>query len=127
MIKASITWYGKSILSLTCCLLPVAFLIWSSAKGHEINAGSLKYPWTGGLNSCQYGSIDLNGDGIRDLVIFDRHGNRILPFINDGTPGLNGYSFHPEYVKYFPDLHDWVIFKDYDYDGNQDNLTYSSG
>jgi hypothetical protein len=87
----------------------------------------LKYPWAGGMNSCQFGSIDLNLDGKSDLVIFDRHGNRILPFINEGSTGEINYSFHPEYASLFPDLHDWVIFVDYNCDGKQDIFTYSLG
>lgn len=87
----------------------------------------LKYPWAGGLNSCQFGQIDINLDGIPDLVIFDRHGNRILPFINKGTPGIPDYEFHPEFASLFPDLHDWVIFADYNRDGKQDIFTYSLG
>ena len=85
-----------------------------------MNSGTLKYPWAGGLNSCQFGTIDLNLDGKDDLVIFDRLGNRIIPFINNGIPGLDGYSWQPEYVDLFPDLHDWVIFADYNRDGKQD-------
>ncbi len=87
----------------------------------------LKYPWAGGLNSCQFGQIDINLDGIPDLVIFDRHGNRILPFINKGTPGIPDYEFHPELASLFPDLHDWVIFADYNRDSKQDIFTYSLG
>ena len=32
----------------------------------------LKNPWAGGLNSPQFSQIDLNGDGIKDLVLFER-------------------------------------------------------
>lgn len=88
---------------------------------------SLKYPWAGGLNSCQFGNIDLNLDGKPDLVIFDRFGNRILPFINEGSAGEIRYSWHPEYASLFPDLHDWVIFADYNCDGKPDIFTYSLG
>ncbi|MGA2822068.1 MAG: T9SS type A sorting domain-containing protein [Bacteroidales bacterium] len=87
----------------------------------------LKYPWAGGLNSCQFGKIDINLDGIEDLVIFDRQGNRILPFINEGIPDSISYSFHPELVSLFPELHDWVFFYDYDCDGKKDIFTYGNG
>ncbi|MDP4281889.1 MAG: T9SS type A sorting domain-containing protein [Bacteroidota bacterium] len=97
----------------------------SFSQSKEI--ANLRYPWAGGLNSCQFGTIDLNLDGIPDLVIFDRHGNRILPFINEGIKDTIRYTYHPEYVSYFPDLHDWVIFADYDGDGKQDIFTYSLG
>jgi hypothetical protein len=87
----------------------------------------LEYPWAGGLNSPQFGKIDINLDGIKDLVIFDRQGNRILPFINEGIPDSVSYSFHPELASLFPDLHDWVYFYDYDCDGKEDIFTYGNG
>ena len=79
------------------------------------------------MNSCQFGSVDINLDGKPDLIIFDRFGNRILPFINEGFMGEIRYSFHPESSSLFPDLHDWVIFTDYNCDGKQDIFTYSLG
>ena len=87
----------------------------------------LQFPWAGGMNSCQFGVIDINRDGKPDLVIFDRFGNRILPFINEGSTGEIRYSYHPELTSCFPDLHDWVIFADYNCDGKQDIFTYSLG
>ena len=111
--------------SLVICLL---FLCLSGTSvGQNIPAGILRYPWAGGLNSCQFGKIDLDLDGIDDLVVFDRHGNRVLPFINNGSPGLEGYSCQCEYAALLPELHDWVIFADYDRDGKQDIFTYSLG
>ena len=38
----------------------------------EQNGRKLKNPFAGSFNSAQVESIDLNGDGIEDLVIFDR-------------------------------------------------------
>jgi hypothetical protein len=114
-------------LSFGLCFWFVTFSLCIQLSGQDVNRGTLKYPWAGGLNSCQFGAVDLNLDGIGDLVIFDRMGNRILPFINNGVPGLDGYSLHTEYVNLLPDLHDWVIFKDYNRDGRQDIFTYSLG
>jgi hypothetical protein len=88
---------------------------------------ALQFPWAGGLNSCQFGSIDINLDGKPDLVIFDRFGNRILPFINEGSTNEIKYSYHPEYAALFPDLQEWVIFADYNCDGKQDIFTYLNG
>ncbi len=88
---------------------------------------SLKYPWSGGLNSCQFCAIDLNLDGIPDLLIFDRHGNRKLTFINHGTPGTIDYTYAPQYASMLPDLHDWVETVDYNCDGKMDLFTYGLG
>jgi len=90
-------------------------------------AGQLKYPWAGGLNSCQLCAIDLNLDGVDDLLIFDRHGNHKLTFINHGTPNLVDYTYAPEYENQLPDLHDWILTRDYDCDGKKDLFTYNNG
>jgi len=91
-----------------------------------LSAGSrdlLLSPWAGGMNSCQFGQVDLDLDGVNDLVVFDRCGNRILPF----TWEENYYRYAPEYSVDFPGLTDWAIFADYDKDGKTDIFTYSPG
>ena len=87
----------------------------------------LKYPWAGGLNSCQFCPIDLNLDGIMDLLIFDRHGNRKLTLINHGTPNTVDYTYAPEYAEKMPEMHDWIMTADYDCDGKIDLFTYGMG
>jgi hypothetical protein len=83
------------------------------------------YAWAGGMNSCQFGEIDLNLDGIMDLIVFDRHGDRLMTFINGGEPNTTDYAYAPEFVQAFPDLYDWVILRDYNNDGLQDIFTYA--
>jgi len=71
-------------------------------------------------------NIDINLDGIDDLLVFDRHGNRILPFIvNPLTPGK--YHFAPELAAMFPPLEQWVQTIDYNHDGKKDIFTYTIG
>lgn len=80
----------------------------------------LANPWAGGLNSGQYGNLDINMDGQLDLVVFDRSSNRFNPFLNvDGV-----YVFAPEYAYFFPeDINGWVLFRDYNCDGLNDIFT----
>ena len=81
---------------------------------------TLSAPWVGGINGARFSEIDLNLDGTPDLVAFEKHGNRILPFLQE-----NGqYQFAPQYIPHFPKLHDWAIFKDYNQDGKADIFTY---
>lgn len=87
----------------------------------------LSFPWTGGLDACQFGEMDLDSDGIHDLLVFDRRGNRLLAFRNEGVPNHISYSYHPELVINFPPLFEWAIFADYDQDGLNDIFTYSPG
>src|SRR3970040_1526472 len=46
------------------------------------NSVTLKNPWVGGHNSCQFSAIDLNFDNIKDLFVFDRVGNKITTYLN---------------------------------------------
>ena len=99
----------------------------NSVKNNSVKVNSTEdscdFPWTGGMNSCQFSDIDLNLDGIMDLFVFDRYGNRILTFINGGTPDSVDYSYAPQYKENFPKLYDWVILEDYNADGKKDIFT----
>jgi hypothetical protein len=102
--------------------------LWSQdIKVMHSSDDALPFPWAGGLDACQFGEIDLNMDGIKDLFVFDRRGNRKLCFINNGIPGEISYSYAPQYADEFPELAEWVILTDYDMDGREDIFTYSPG
>ena len=79
--------------------------------------------FSGGINAGQFSEIDLNLDGIMDLVVFDKSGNKISPFINDN----GNYIYAPKYRSAFPKIHDWMLLADYNCDGKNDIYTYSSG
>ena len=88
------------------------------------NSVYFKSPFVGGINAGQFSEIDLNLDGIMDLIVFDKSGNKIIPFINNGLD----YIFAPIYRENFPkNLHDWLLLADYNCDGKNDIFTYSSG
>ena len=96
-------------------------------KVFDAGGGEYKMPFAGGLNACQFGSMDLNADGIKDLVVFDRQGYRILPFINEGIASQVSYTYHPEYASYFPAIEHWMQLVDYNNDGKEDIFTYTTG
>ena len=78
---------------------------------------------SGGINSGQFSNIDLNLDGVMDVIVFDKSGNKLSPFIN-----INGnFIYAPEYRNNFPIMHDWVLLTDYNCDGKNDIFTYSLG
>ncbi|MCU0432606.1 MAG: T9SS type A sorting domain-containing protein [Bacteroidia bacterium] len=85
----------------------------------------MPFAWAGGMNFCQFSEIDLDQDGTMDLFSFDRTGNKILTWVNNGTANQSDYSLAPEYVQRFPLLHDWVLLRDYNCDGKMDIFTYS--
>lgn len=88
-----------------------------------INSQQVNFPWAGGMNFCQYSNIDLNQDGILDLFVFDRSGNKVTTFINLGTPNQADFRYAPEYIPQLPRFHDWVLLRDYNCDGKMDIFT----
>lgn len=91
------------------------------------NGQILKNPWVGGLNSCQFSTIDLNLDGIEDLFVFDRTGGKISTYINQGTANTPDYVFTPGYRSYFSFVSDWALLRDFDGDGKKDVFSYYNG
>lgn len=86
----------------------------------------LKSPWVGGHNFCQLSDIDINQDGIKDIFLFDRTGNRITAYINKGTPNTVDYKDSTlKYASHFPMMEDWAILTDYNCDGKEDIFTYA--
>jgi len=90
----------------------------------RIDGKILAFPLAGGLNAPQPSAVDLNDDGMLDLYVFDREGNRQLTFINTGAPGAESYVFAPQYAANFPHLENWVLLRDYNNDGAMDIFAY---
>lgn len=81
---------------------------------------ALTLAWAGGLNSAQYGTIDLNEDGLEDLVIFDKTTNKINTYISNGS----SYQYSPQYEYFFPkNISSWMLLVDYNCDGKKDIFT----
>ena len=87
------------------------------------NSSQVPFAWGGGFNSPQFSQIDLNQDGIMDLFVFDRAGNKMTTFINQGTANQVSYVLDLSYVPFFPKMHDWVLLRDYNCDGKMDIFT----
>ncbi len=94
---------------------------------HDAYGQLFLYPWAGGVNGVSAHPIDLDLDGTDDLLLFEKHGNRLLPFLNAGIEGECHYTFAPELSRFFPPLHDWAILRDYDGDDRTDIFTYGNG
>lgn len=84
---------------------------------------TLHNAFSGGMNSVQFSSIDLNGDNRLDLVAFDRSGDRILPFENRLLNGQARYVFEPAWIDSFPKIQHWMLLVDYNCDGKKDLFT----
>lgn len=87
----------------------------------------LSKPWVGGMNYCQFSSIDINLDGIKDLLVFDRSGNRKMVFVNQGIGDSSSYVYKRNLAARLPSLKEWVVCLDYNNDGKSDIFTYTTG
>ncbi len=117
------------IVALVLCMMPgnplLAQLLFESWDDIPVtvSATPLKFPWAGGINNPQFSEIDLDGDGIMDLFIFDRSRDRGITFINNGTVGEIDYEHAPDYESIFPEMHNWALLVDYNCDGKMDIYT----
>jgi hypothetical protein len=88
---------------------------------------ALKNPFTGGLQLPQFSAIDLNLDGIKDLMIFDRGTKKYYTFINDGKKDTASYTYAPEFEMTFPECNSFCLTYDYNNDGKMDLIKESNG
>jgi hypothetical protein len=86
----------------------------------DIDGTELSMPWAGGLNATQYNTLDLDHDGLSDLVLFDRMANKVITMV-----AANGqYRYAPEYENFFPpNISNWILLRDYNCDGKKDLFT----
>lgn len=85
------------------------------------NGNALGNGLAGGLNAPQFSPIDLDGDGTKDLLVYDRAGQVARTFINNGTPNMVDYHFAPEYMSRFPQkTRNFMLARDYNCDGIED-------
>lgn len=87
------------------------------------HSDTLDFPWSGAFNTPQFSSMDINGDLVKDLVIFDRNGEEVRVFLHTGDSGVIGYKHAPEYESAFPRINSWMLLHDYNHDGRPDIFT----
>lgn len=76
--------------------------------------------WAGGLNSGQFQKLDLNADGIEDLVIYHRMSKQVTTFLTVNKE----YIFSPDFAALLPEeINEYLIIKDFDCDGLKDIFT----
>ena len=93
-----------------------------------VNSNTLKYPFCGGLNYLQTYSIDINGDGLKDMFTFDRSSTKYRTYINTGAAGDYHYIYAPQYEWCFPGpFSNWIQLFDFNCDGKEDIFTYENG
>jgi len=88
------------------------------------NNNVLKMPWNNGINFSNVSTIDLDFDGKKDIVAYDKLNlfstGRFRCFLNNGVPGEIKYKPAPELSYSFPQVSNWAILLDYNCDGKED-------
>jgi hypothetical protein len=93
----------------------------------NIAGNTLKFPWAGGFNFTNWGMMDLDNDGFKDLVVYDKSGGKIRTFINDKQSGIVSFTHNPYYQNNWPTINSWFAMYDYNCDGKEDIFTYANG
>ncbi len=125
----------KNLFTLLLLLFMAASLSFAQAPlqfrlRHDVpltmGAGALPMPWSGGLSTPQFSTIDLNKDGQEDLFVFDRMQRKVFTYLAVRHNGQWRYEYAPAYEAFFPDdLENWVLLRDYNCDGLKDIFTSS--
>ncbi len=87
------------------------------------NGKTLELPWCGGVNIPQLQSADLNNDGKKDLIIYNKSNDAFQTFLNKGVSGKASYEYAPRYECFFPAAGGYAILKDYNCDNIPDLFT----
>ncbi|GHU86302.1 hypothetical protein FACS1894153_3110 [Bacteroidia bacterium] len=100
-------------------------------------------PFVGGLSNCIIGEIDLNCDGINDVLVYDNIAKKILQFIYTPTSSkiwsLNkekntkffdnvkktDWSFSEAKTTALPHILEWFVTADFNNDGKMDIFCYN--
>ena len=91
----------------------------------SIDGRSMPLALAGGLNSPQFSLTDLNFDSIPDLFVFDRSGNKVLPFLGKSNESLH-YDYAPQLEGDFPQLDAWALLRDFNSDSIADIFSFST-
>ncbi|HSI77595.1 MAG TPA: T9SS type A sorting domain-containing protein [Lunatimonas sp.] len=117
---------------LICFLVFFFMLSWASAQQRyastsEIQADFegkiLSMPFAGGINAAQIQTLDVNGDGSEEYIVWDIN-SRMLSVFRETQNG--GFEHLPQASYLFPsDISGFLVLADYDGDGRKDLFTGS--
>lgn len=79
--------------------------------------------FTGGFHKPYFNNLDINLDGIQDLLVFDKEDYQTMVFIGNGDSLNPEFTLAPEYEVLVPKLYAWVKILDFNGDGKPDIFT----
>jgi hypothetical protein len=98
---------------------------WTNPPTVQNGGNALPLAWLGGLDYGAFNALDINCDGRRDLLVFDKTGNRLLPLIHQGGTG-DVYQYEPQWAKFLPPMQSWVVTRDFNNDGRMDIFCHTN-
>lgn len=92
----------------------------------KIGNDTSRLGFVGGTRSPSFGSVDLDLDGIPEMVMKDYNSRRVQVFKIVDNGGEIEYQYAPALEEALPKLEDFFFFRDYDQDGKPDLFTGSN-
>ena len=83
----------------------------------------LQNPWGGGFDMPQFSASDINYDGKKDLIVFDKKGNKWLIYLNEDN---GDFKYSPQYEKLFPEVINLGIIRDFNCDNFGDIFAHTN-
>lgn len=81
---------------------------------------TLLNPFAGGLNTPIFSNIDWNGDGKKDLFVFDKESHRVIAYVFNSGKMVHTPAYEAAFKMY---LDGWARLSDYNEDGRPDLYT----
>ena len=96
----------------------------SNLNGFKLMDGTtqIENPFWGGFNSPQFQHMDLNGDKLLDIIVFDRYDSKVMPFLRLQN---DVFQYAPEYEASLPKGLYYYKTADINSDGKWDIFTMS--
>ncbi len=88
-----------------------------TADGNSISA------FTGGFHKPHFNNLDVDMDGIEDLVVFDKEDYQSMVFLGNGDSTNPEFIFSPAHEQLIPKCYAWVRILDFNGDGKKDIFT----